>query len=501
MTSLTAPEAHSGRQLRLRSWRTVAGLGSVAAGAAIILGAALPWVETFAGLIGIPGLRGSNGRMLAAAGAVIAAAGIYQLARGGQTARWLTGVTGFAALGFSGYLLIQLTRSMAVLGGDSMVAARGGPGLWVAAAGSAAAFGTLFLPPSAQTTLRRERPGGAGGGGRAGGLSLAWAADRESAGARRGLQVALGMVWLLDAALQYQPYMFSRHFVTDVLAPASIGNPAVLADPAAWAARIIGHDVVAWNAAFATIQLALAGGLLWRRTARAALAGTIGWALAVWLLAEGAGGVLSGMHGMASPITGAPGAAVLYALLALLIWPGRGAGNSAHRSSVAAGGPLGLRAARACWIVLWGSFGYLVLKPAVWSGTALRGTFTGLARGEPHWLATLNDATAAALSAHPAPVAGALAVAFALTAAGILWPATLRPALALAIVLALFIWVAGEDFGGLLTGQATDPNSGPLLILLSAAFWPPRGVAAAGKSRWFAPCIRRIRGGRPSAGQ
>ena len=506
MTSLTAHEAQSGRHWRPGSWRTVAGLGSVAAGAVIILGAALPWVETFAGLIGIPGLRGSNGRILAAAGAVIAVAGIYQLVRSGQTARWLTGVAGFAALGFSSYLLIQLTRSMSALGGDSMVAARGGPGLWVAAAGSATAFGTLFLPPSSQTTLRRERPGGAGGGGRTGGLGLAWAADRESAGARRGLQIALGMAWLLDAALQYQPYMFSRSFVTDVLAPAGMGNPAVLADPAAWAARIIGHDVVAWNAAFATIQLALAAGLLWRRTARAALAGTIGWALAVWLLAEGAGGVLSGMRGMANPITGAPGAAVLYALLALLIWPGRAAGNSAyhsraHRSSVAAGGPLGLRGARACWIVLWGSFAYLVLKPAVWSATALRGTFTGLARGEPHWLAALNDATATALSAHPVLVAGSLAVAFALTAAGILWPATLRPALALAVVLALFIWVAGEDFGGILTGQATDPNSGLLLILLSAAFWPPRGAAAAGKSRWFAPCIRRNRGGRPSAGQ
>ncbi len=250
---------------------------------------------------------------------------------------------------------------------------------------------------------------------------------------------------------------------------------------------------------FATIQLALAAGLLWRRTARAALAGTIGWALTVWLLAEGAGGVLSGMSGMANPITGAPGAAVLYALLALLIWPSRAAGNRASRSSIAAGGPLGLRGARACWIVLWGSFGYLVLQPAVRSAIAIRGTFTGLASGEPHWLATLNDATATALSAHAALVAGTLAVAFALTAAGILWPAMLRPALALAIVLALFIWVEGEDFGGILTGQATDPNSGLLLILLSAAFWPHG--EAAGRSRWSAAYIRRNRGGQPSAGR
>ena len=31
-----------------------------------------------------------------------------------------------------------------------------------------------------------------------------------------------------------------------------------------------------------------------------------------------------------------------------------------------------------------------------------------------------------------------------------------------------------EGFGGLTTGQATDPNSGLLLILLAACFWPPR---------------------------
>ena len=61
-----------------------------------------------------------------------------------------------------------------------------------------------------------------------------------------------------------------------------------------------------------------------------------------------------------------------------------------------------------------------------------------------------------------------------LAGAGIVWGGTARPALVLAVALALCIWVAGEDFGGILTGHATDPNSGPLLILLAAAFWPPR---------------------------
>ena len=64
-----------------------------------------------------------------------------------------------------------------------------------------------------------------------------------------------------------------------------------------------------------------------------------------------------------------------------------------------------------------------------------------------------------------------------LAGAGIVWGGTARPALVLAVVLALFIWVAGEDFGGILTGHATDPNNGPLLILLAAACWPRGGTS------------------------
>jgi hypothetical protein len=92
--------------------------------------------------------------------------------------------------------------------------------------------------------------------------AISWAADRESAGLRRRLQLALGVMWLLDAALQFQPPMFGRAFVTQVLAPAAAGNPAALARPALWASRLIGQDVPAINTLFALIQLAFAVGLL-----------------------------------------------------------------------------------------------------------------------------------------------------------------------------------------------------------------------------------------------
>ena len=221
-TTTGTAAARPRRVSRWRSWRTAVGLTAVAAGAAIVTGAFLPWVDAFAGLLQIPGVRGGNGRILAAGGILIAVAGLAHAIRGWSTARWLIGIIGFGSLAFSGYLLMRLSGSLRSLGGDSMVIARGGPGLWVIAAGSLAAFTTLFLPSSAQTTLRRPASDG--------GL-LTWAADLESAGARRALQISLGMAWLLDAALQYQPYMFGKSFVTGVLDPAAMGNPALVVNP------------------------------------------------------------------------------------------------------------------------------------------------------------------------------------------------------------------------------------------------------------------------------
>lgn len=272
---------------------------------------------------------------------------------------------------------------------------------------------------------------------------------------RVGLRIALGVVWLADAALQYQPFMFGRGFVTGVLAPAAAGQPAIVAAPARYADQLIAHNVAAWNAVFATVQLALGLGLLWRRTTKIALAGTIAWALGVWLLAEGAGGLL---NGTASPLTGAPGAALLYALLAVLIWPTSSGSGPAAAGATAAGGtaatgagsvaaasPLGRRGSSLLWLILWTGFAALLLQPA-----------TGV----------------------PAAGRGLLAAAFVLIGAGILTPRTARAALICGVCAALIIWAAGESFGALFTGQATDPNTGPLLVLLAVAFWPLRGHPA-----------------------
>jgi hypothetical protein len=258
---------------------------------------------------------------------------------------------------------------------------------------------------------------------------------------RRAFQVTLGLIWLLDAGLQFQPYMFTRAFVRDVILSTAPGNPAIVARPIIWAANLMLGHIVIVNAAFATLQLLLAIGLFCRPTVKLALAASIAWSAAVWWLGEGFGGVLAGSL---DPFGGAPGAAVLYVVVALLVWPRREDQPEARWVSVAETGPLGAIGAKALWTVLWAGLGCAALLPA----TPGRGVLVAVV------FAALCGAAAATIAFGRFTRLGVIA----------------------AIVAGVAIWVA-QDFGELLTGQATDPNSGPLLIVIAAAFWPVAGLA------------------------
>ena len=220
---------------------------------------------------------------------------------------------------------------------------------------------------------------------------------------------------------------------------------------------------------------------MWRPAVKAALAGSIAWSLAVWWLGEGLGGAFTGT---ATPVTGAPGAVILYALIAVLAWPSHPDASPDYpgRRSVAAGSPLGRRWSTAAWLALWGSSAYLILQPAVRAPRGLRDVITAGAAGEPRWLAAFDRATAAVAGSHGALISAVLAAVFILIAAGVLVPATTRPALILAGTAGLAFWVIGENFGQILTGTATDPSTGPLLILLAAAYWPLQPKPSQGGS-------------------
>lgn len=297
-------------------------------------------------------------------------------------------------------------------------------------------------------------------------------AARPPVDARRALQLVLAALWLLDAVLQYQGFMFSRGF-NQMLAGTAAGNPAVVAGPITWNAALIDRHMVALNAAFATAQLLLGLGIAFRPTAKVALGASICWALGVWWLGEGLGGVLSGA---ASPLNGAPGAVIIYALLALLLWPA----DRGTPAPFAAAGAVGAHVARALWAVLWLSLAYFALTPANRAPQGVNGMIAGMESGEPAWLQDLQKSAASLVAGQGLAVSVALAAVLVLVAVGVYLPApAARGALVLAIVTAAFIWVFGEAFGGILAGGGTDVNSGPLLAALALAYWPPRAMGAA----------------------
>jgi hypothetical protein len=293
---------------------------------------------------------------------------------------------------------------------------------------------------------------------------------------RRKLQLVLAGIWMLDAILQFQEFMFSRSF-SQMLAATAPGNPGFIASPITWASRIIASHGTATNAVFAVIQLLLALGIALRPTVRPALAASIVWAFCVWWFGEGFGGIF---NGAASPANGAPGAVIIYALLAVLLWPPR----QEKTSVFVAGRYTGPLVAKVLWLVLWGSLAYLAVQPATKAPKALGGMIIGMASGQPAWLASIDNNIGSYLNAHGAGLAVLLSVVLAVVAAGVFLPApALKGVVVLAIVTAAFLWLA-EGLGGVLTGAGTDPNSGPLLALLAVCYWPlaSRSATAAPNS-------------------
>jgi hypothetical protein len=276
---------------------------------------------------------------------------------------------------------------------------------------------------------------------------------------RRSLQVALGLLWLLDGALQLQPVMFTRRFASDIIAPAGQGQPAAVHFFVSTSAAVIHAHPLALDAAFASVQLLLGAGLLYRRTARVALAGSILWALGVWLFGEGLGGVLGSG---ATILTGAPGAVVFYALLGAAAWDRPGDGRALPPS------PILIPA----WAATWFGLGALELLPGSRSGRSIAADLTANVGALPSSLAGLSREMASSAE-HAGTVPGAL-IAACCVLIGILGLRAGRWRVIAAIgavLLGLGTWIFAEAFGTIGSGLATDPNSGPLLVLFALALW------------------------------
>ena len=185
----------------------------------------------------------------------------------------------------------------------------------------------------------------------------------------------------------------------------------------------------------------------------------------MWWIGEGLGGIL---NGAANPLNGAPGAVIIYALLAVLLWPtDRGGADAPYIAARA----VGTAVANALWFVLWGSLSYFALIGANRSSEGLHHLFSAEAAGEPGWVASIDRQAASLVDHNGLAVMVALSVLIGIVATGTYLPgAPANATVVLAAVIGLTFWVVGENFGALFTNGATDVNSGPLLILLAVSY-------------------------------
>jgi hypothetical protein len=300
--------------------------------------------------------------------------------------------------------------------------------------------------------------------------------------ATRLAQIILGLIWLIDGALQFQPYMFGKGFITGVIDPNAVGQPAIIAEPITWIAKLIEPHVGVFNGFAATLQVAIGLGLLYRRTVKPALLVSFVWALGIWFTGEGLGMIFTGN---ASPFTGAPGAALLYIVAGLMCWPRRVTEPAGGGVAVKRFGLFGERGARAVWGALWLGSAALWLLPANDGSDSVHDAIAAVPTGAG-WLTSLLDDAARAAAGHGAEIAIAMAAISAMVGIGVLRGRHVKAFLALGIGVSLAYWIVGQGLGGVFTGQATDVNAAPLMILIAGMLYAlpeRRAVPRPGASR------------------
>jgi hypothetical protein len=269
----------------------------------------------------------------------------------------------------------------------------------------------------------------------------------------RTAQTVLGLFWLLDGGLQFQSFMYSKDFVQTIHAMAS-GQPHWLGSSVNWGANTAAQNLGLYNSLFALIQIVIGLGLLYRPTVKPALVVSFAWSVFVWWFGEAFGMLFANS---AQPLTGAPGAVILYAIVGLVVWPnGR------------PGGLLGVLGTRIMWASLWLVSAYLWLLEASSAPNAIHDAINAAPSGMS-WLSSLQNGFASVTQGNGLIFALMLAAASTAIALGVAFNRGARQLIALSVVLQLIYWLVGQGLGGIVQADppATDPNAAPLFILLA----------------------------------
>ena len=273
----------------------------------------------------------------------------------------------------------------------------------------------------------------------------------------RKFLMILGSIWLLDGLMQFKPLMFTQNFVTSVIWPNTWYQPMDIAYPIYLAGKIILGNVAVFDIMFGLIQLAIGILFITGKYIRAAIIFSVIWAVAVWWIGEGFGGLFTGR---ASLLTGAPGAAILYALAGIILYPMKNMKRSEINSVKIAKYSLG-------FIFILGFL--LQMQPYYFMS---RNVTWDLA---VNWFVGISASQSAIFDIF-------IASLFLYTGSGLILFRSGKGGknifLYISIALSIFIWVPGELFGGIYTPLGTDPNTGILLVLLTAMAMYPRKIPA-----------------------
>lgn len=294
------------------------------------------------------------------------------------------------------------------------------------------------------------------------------------------LRRILGVLWLIDGILQVQPQMFTTNMINSVLIPTLNAQPAPVAASLHAITVIIAQHLVFFNLLIAIVQVEIGLFLIVGLWVRETVILSIVWALIVWYGGEGMNALLTGQ---ASVLTGAPGAVLLYPLLGLLIYPRKGQPSTNGADTL-----LSRVHFRRVLAGFWIFAALLQMQPFWWQPEQISGV-VGSMTGMGSFNSVLIDPIMGPLARLADPLEVPLNIVLIALFLGLgiglalAKPRWLRPLLALSILFSLLIWWGAQGFGMILTGLATDFNSGLLIMLMTLACWPKTHVLPQGAAQ------------------
>ena len=279
------------------------------------------------------------------------------------------------------------------------------------------------------------------------------------------LRQIVGLLWLAVGLLQLQPQMFTMNMVNGVMKPMLQGQPSLIEGSLNWIVAVTTEHLVLINLMIAVVQIILGILLLSGLWVRATVIASVIWALVVWYGGEGFSMLLTGQ---ASALTGAPGAVLLYPLLGLLIYP---------RSNNTEDGLIPRASFHWYLVGFWFLSALLQLQPYWWASGQISQTLNGLVgQGglnsflvDPILTGLSNITATAEIPTNIVLIVVFLGLGIALS---VVKEERLRPVLIASIIVSVVIWWGSQAFGMILTGMATDFNSGLLLVIMALACWP-----------------------------